>query len=191
LPILVIGQPTLADAWNRNTEKQAMLAEGEAFASAHELSQAYYDPLINLVLLDVRDERDYNLYHLENARRVDPNDIHKVMKELLNESDSPVVIVMSNDETRAIEVWKQLVAKNTINAYILEGGINGWIEEHAADQFQKLPSHPDDTLAWVIPDALGDRWESAIPHQPHEPGPYEYEHIKLQKKAPAGAGGCG
>jgi len=187
--ILVIGQPTLADAWNANAEKQAMLAEGRAFAPPHEVSQAYYDPLINIVLLDVRDERDYNLYHLENARRIEPDDVHQIMRELLNEPEAPVVIVMSNDETAAVEIWKQLVAKNSINAYVLEGGINNWIETYGNGQFQKIANHPDDALGWVIPDALGDRWASAIPPQPHENEPYEI--IKLQKKAPTGAGGCG
>ncbi len=187
--ILVIGQPTLADAWNRNAEKQAMLAEGRAFAPPHEVSQAYYDPLINIVLLDVRSERDYNLYHLENARRVDPNDIPQVAKELLDAPEGTVVIVMSNDETSAVEAWKQLVAKNSINAYVLKGGVNNWIAEYGNEQFQQIVNHPDDALGWVIPTALGDRWTSAIPPQPHENEPYEI--IKLQKKAPTGAGGCG
>lgn len=189
--ILIIGQPTLADAWNRNAEKQAMLNEGRAFAPPSEVSLAYYDPLINIVLLDVRSERDYNLYHIENARRIDMDDAPKVYKELLDAPEGTVVIVMSNDETAAIEVWKQLVAKNSINAYVMEGGVNEWIETYGADQFQKIADHPDDTLAWVIPAAMGDRWASAIPGQPHNYGPYEYKIIKLQKKAPTGAGGCG
>jgi len=187
--ILLVGQPTLTDAWNANAEKQEMLAQRHAFAPPHEVSQAYYDPLINIILLDVRDERDYNLYHLENARRVEMEQIPELYKELLDAPEGTVVIVMSNDETAAVEMWKQLVAKNSINAYVLEGGINNWIEAYGNDQFQKIVDHPDDTLGWIIPDAMGDRWASAIPPQPHEHEPYEI--IKLQKKAPTGAGGCG
>ena len=187
--IMIIGVPTLTDAWNNNAEKQAILAEGKAFAPPHEVSQAYYDPLINIILLDVRDERDYNLYHLENARRITMDDIPQVMEDIQNETESPVVIVMSNDETRAVEAWKQLVAKNSVNAYVLEGGVNNWIAEYGNDQFQEIADHPDDALGWVIPAALGSHWSSAIPPQPHESEPYEI--IKLQKKAPTGAGGCG
>jgi len=189
--ILIIGQPTLASAWNKNAAKQAMLAEGKAFAPPSEVSLAYYDPIINTILLDMRDERDYNLYHIENARRVAPKDIPQVAKELLDAPDGTVVIVMSNDETRAVEAWKQLVAKNSINAYVLEGGVNNWIAVYGNNQFQQIANHPDDALGWVIPDALGDKWTSAIPGQPHNYGPYEYNIIKLQKKAPTGAGGCG
>ena len=187
--VMVIGQPTLADAWNQNAEKQALLAEGKAFVPAEEMTQAIYDPLINPILLDVRSERDYNLYHLEGARRVDLDQIPGMIEDLVNEPDGTVVFVMSNDETAAVEAWKMLVAKNTVNAYVLKGGINGWIEEFGADKFVPIEDHPDDALAWIIPEARGDKWSSAIPEQPHEKKPYEI--IKLQKKAPTGAGGCG
>ena len=189
--ILIVGQPTLVDAWNANAEKQAMLAEGRAFAPPEEVSLAFYDPIINPILLDVRSERDYNLYHLENARRVEDEDISALYDELLDAPEGSVIIVMSNDETKAVEVWKQLVAKNSINAYVLEGGVNKWIETYGNGQFQKITNHPDDELGWVIPDALGDKWASAIPPQPHNYGPFKYDIIKLQKKAPTGAGGCG
>ena len=187
--VMIIGQPTLADAWNRNTEKQALLAEGKMFVPAEEMIQAIYDPIINPILIDVRDERDYNLYHIEGARHVDMKDIPKLMKTLLDEPDGTVVFVISNDETRAVEAWKLLVAKNTINAYVLKGGINGWIAEFGENEFEPIKNHPDDTLAWKIPEARGDKWPSAIPEQPYETKPYEI--IKLQKKAPVGAGGCG
>ena len=189
LAVMIIGQPTLADAWNRNTEKQTLLAEGKAFVPAEEMTQAIYDPLINPILLDVRSERDYNLYHLEGARRVDLDEIPALIEDLLNEPDGTVVFVMSNDEAAAIEAWKMLVAKNTVNAYVLKGGINGWIEEFGENKFVPIENHPEDSLAWIIPEARGANWPSAVPEQPHETKPYEI--IKLQKKAPTGAGGCG
>ncbi len=189
LAVFAIGQPTLVDAWNKNTEKQALLAEGKAFVPAEEMIQAIYDPLINPILLDVRSERDYNLYHLEGARRVEMDQIPDLIKALVNEPDGTVVFVMSNDETAAVEAWKLLVAKNTVNAYVLKGGINGWIEEFGDNKFVPIEDHPDDELGWIIPEALGAQWSSAVPEQPHETKPYEI--IKLQKKAPTGAGGCG
>jgi rhodanese-related sulfurtransferase/uncharacterized membrane protein YedE/YeeE len=189
LAVMLIGQPSLADAWNKNAEKQALLQEGKAFVPAEEMNQAIYDPLINPILLDVRDERDYNLYHLEGARNVTLEEIPGMIEDLVNEPEGTVVFVMSNDETRAVEAWKLLVAKNSINAYVLKGGINGWIEEFAEDKFVPLAEHPDDALGWIIPEARGEKWTSAIPEQPHETKPYEI--IKLQKKAPTGAGGCG
>ena len=189
LAVMIVGQPTLADAWNSNVEKQALMAEGKHLVPAEEMNQAIYDPLINPILLDVRNERDYNLYHLEGARRVDMEAIPGLIESLLNEPDGTVVFVMSNDETAAVEAWKMLVAKNTVNAYVLKGGINGWIEEFGEDKFVPIEDHPDDALGWIIPEARGDKWPSAVPEQPHEKKPYEI--IKLQKKAPTGAGGCG
>ncbi len=189
LGVLFVGQPSLADSWNANVEKQALLAEGKAFVPAEEMNQAIYDPIINPILLDVRTERDYNLYHLEGARRVDLEQIPGMIEDLVNEPDGTVVFVMSNDETAAVEAWKLLVAKNSVNAYVLKGGVNGWIEEFGENKFVPIENHPDDALGWIIPEARGDKWPSAIPEQPHETKPYEI--IKLQKKAPTGAGGCG
>ncbi len=189
LGVFLVGQPSLADSWNANAEKQALLAQGKAFAPAEEMNQAIYDPIINPILLDVRSERDYNLYHLEGARRVDLDQIPGMIEELIAEPDGTVVFVMSNDEAAAVEAWKLLVAKDSVNAYVLKGGVNGWIEEFGENKFVPIENHPDDALGWIIPEARGAKWPSAIPEQPHETNPYEI--IKLQKKAPSGAGGCG
>ncbi|NOZ71845.1 MAG: YeeE/YedE family protein [Chloroflexi bacterium] len=188
---LIIGQPTQEDLWKRVApEKQPLLDSRAVQIVPAELREAYYSPIMNLIMLDVRDEADYNLYHIQDARHVDIADLPSLIPELQNEPDGTVVVVMSNDETRATEAWKILVSKPGINAYILEGGINNWIKVYAPNAFDPIPNHADDTLAWQINQALGSNQPGATPTQ--QEGETEFEpKIKLQKKAPTGAGGCG
>ncbi len=47
---------------------------------------------------------------------------------LLTLPENSVIVLMSNNEERATEAWKMLVAQNVVNVYILEGGINHWLD---------------------------------------------------------------
>jgi hypothetical protein len=100
---------------------------------------------------------------------------------------------MGNDETAATEAWKLLTAESVPNAYILAGGVNGWLETFAEDEdgITPVPSVvAADQLRFTFAAALGDRYPAAAP----DPHVYELEYtprIKLQpKRGPAG-GGCG
>lgn len=171
-----------------------MLSNRLVFVSPAEAFKAKYNQSMKPVYLDVRSEADYNLYHVEDAVNVPLDRIEEIIPLLLTEPPANTVfIVMSNDETAAIQAWKILVADTIPNVYILEGGINNWIAFFGADD---EPLHPnpqagDDQLAYLFPAALGDRYESCSPN------PIEYENlefeakIKLQLKRDKSGGGCG
>ncbi len=171
-----------------------MLSNRLVFVSPAEAFKAKYNQSMKPVYLDVRSEADYNLYHVEDAVNVPLDRIEEIIPLLLTEPPANTVfIVMSNDETAAIQAWKILVADTIPNVYILEGGINNWIAFFGADD---EPPHPnpqagDDQLAYLFPAALGDRYESCSPN------PIEYENlefeakIKLQLKRDKSGGGCG
>ena len=193
---LIMGQPTSADLWNRVApEKQPLLDSRAVQIHPAELREAIYNPLMKVIMLDIRDEEDYNLYHIQGARRLGITQVPSLIPDLQNEPDGTVVVVMSNGETPATETWKILVSKPGINAYILDGGINNWISIYAPNAFDPipippLPNQPDDPLAWQIDQALGANQPGAIPTQKETDIEYTPK-IKLQKKAPTGAGGCG
>ncbi len=171
-----------------------MLSNRLVFVSPAEAFKAKYNQSMKPVYLDVRSEADYNLYHVEDAVNVPLDRIEEIIPLLLTDPPANTVfIVMSNDETAAIQAWKILVADTIPNVYILEGGINNWIAFFGADD---EPPHPnpqagDDQLAYLFPAALGDRYESCSPN------PIEYENlefeakIKLQLKRDKSGGGCG
>lgn len=158
-----------------------------------ELFKTVYNQNINLILLDVRSEADYNLYHLKGALNVPLEKLPSIVPDLLAEPPAnSVFVLMSNDETGATGAWKLLVASAVPNVYILEGGINNWIAFFGAEEgFAALSTAGADQLGFVFPAALGSTYESC------DPDPIEYEEldfeakIKLELKRDKSGGGCG
>ena len=75
-----------------------------------ELFKTVYNQSINLIMLDVRPESDYNLYHINGAINVPLDKLPRIIPDLLTEPPAnSVFVLMSNDETAATEAWKQLV----------------------------------------------------------------------------------
>ncbi len=216
LGVMALGSPSLEDRYAKlsfkrtETIKQAdgktveqpvrhsadeMLAKRLVFVSPAEAYKARYLQAIKPVYLDVRNEADYNLYHLVDSLNVPLAQLPKLVPELLTEPPANTVfITISNDEAQAVAAWKLLVASKVPNVYVLEGGINRWIAVFGKDDdapFQTLASAGDDQLRYAFPQALGSRYRSCGPN------PIEHEHmdfqarIVLQLKRDKSGGGCG
>ena len=73
--VLVLGQPTTQDKWVRLApEKEAQLVERAVQIHPGELLTSLADDQLNVVMLDVRDEADYNLFHIRRARHLPLDD---------------------------------------------------------------------------------------------------------------------
>ena len=195
LVVLILGQPDTADKWERiASNKEAALAAREVQIHPGELLASIADDKLNMVLLDVRSEADYNLFHIHGAQLSPPDQVKAMIPKLLREPvDNTVYVVMSNDETAATEAWKILVAESVPNVYILEGGVNNWIKTFATGEAQIMPTPTptgNDRLAYLFTAALGDRYEAANPN-PHEQKIEYTPKIKLQRKRSPSGGGCG
>lgn len=191
LAVLFIGQPTAADRWQRiAAEKEPLLANRQVQIHPAELRDLYYNPLVNLVMLDVRNESDYNIFHITDSRRINLDRIESLVPELKAAPDGTVVVLMSNNEVHATAGWKILVADNVPNVYILDGGINNWLATCSNRARKHLTNSGDDTLAYAFTAALGDKDPSATPRQHGKEIEY-LAKVKIQKKAPTGGGGCG
>ncbi len=69
--VLVIGQPTNADRWEKIAlENQAKLDNRQVQIAPAELLKSMNDSKIKVIALDVRDERYYNQFHLRSAVHV-------------------------------------------------------------------------------------------------------------------------
>ncbi len=174
---------------------EAALAAREVQVSPAELFATLHDQKIEPILLDVRSEDEYNLFHIRGASNVPLAQVGTEVPELLaHYSPNQVVVVMSNNETRAAEAWKILTAESVANVYILEGGLNNWIAYFGGqdpDILQRIADQGDDSLGYLFPAALGDRYQTS------DPNPIEYEEleftpkIQLQIKRDKSGGGCG
>lgn len=191
--VILVGQPTTASRWARLApEKELLLNSRAVQIHPGELLATMHDRKIKLVMLDVRSEADYNLFHLADARRVSLQELPSLSKALQLEPANTVFVLMSNDEAAATQAWKVLVAESVPNAYILEGGLNGWLQVFSADENRIRPVSfaPQDHLRYDFSAALGDRFPAAYP----EPGKFPLEYtpkIELQLKKGPGGGGCG
>ncbi len=194
--VLVIGQPTTADRWTKIAPEKSLELDARMYQiHPGELLHTMHDHKINLVMLDVREERDYNLFHLADAQNVEPLEITEMIDSLIAEPANTVFVVMSNDEDAATETWKILVAESVPNVYILEGGINNWLDTFATE-FEgafcgQVKVASNDELRYDFSAALGSGCPAAHPEVEH------YEHlefvpkIKLELKRAPSSGGCG
>ncbi len=194
LAVMVIGQPNTMDKWNLIAAEKGLLLDARS-VQIHpgELLTTLHDHKLNTILLDVRSEIDYNLFHIAGARRVELADVSNMIAQFHLEPKNTVFIVMSNDETAATEAWKILVAESVPNAYILEGGVNNWISVFGGEdtRIHQLAASPgDDMLRFEFYAALGAAYHSADPI----PGEIEVEYtpkIQLEFKRGTSGGGCG
>jgi hypothetical protein len=109
------------------------------------------------------------------------------------EPANTLFVVMSNDEVAATEAWKTLVAESVPNVYILEGGVNGWIDVFADEAFKEThaakPAGPDQ-LRYTFAAAIGDKHTAAEPD--HHAFELEYiPKVEMELKRAPASGGCG
>ena len=193
--IAIIGQPSTEERWTRlEPTRGEALEKREVYIHPGELLDSFHDHKLNLVMIDVRDESDYNLFHLLDAENILPADISRKIDGFIAQPANTVFVVMSNDEKIATEVWKTMTAQAVPNVYILSGGINNWLDTFTTAYEEKicgsLKSGAEEELRYEFNAALGSNCPAAYPD--HEKYEFEYEKkIKLDlKRAPVG-GGCG
>ena len=163
---IVMGQPTIDRrvAW-QSEELDAKLKSRAVHIDPGELLDLMHNNQIQLVLLDVRSEADFNRFHLADARRIDPEVVAAGEPKKIDPKE--ILVVMSNDEAKAQDAWKRLAVRRNANAYILAGGINRWLDVFA-DNRPNVPG-PDapvvgnDLLRHPLDRALGARHAASRP----------------------------
>jgi len=192
--VLVIGQPSSEDRWQVvAAESQARLDERAVQISSAEFIKYRDDSKIKIIPLDVREERYYNQFHLRGAVHVPLDRVQEKARELQFEPANTVFVTISNDEAAATEAWKILKAESVPNAYILDGGINGWLKSYAGDSVaegDKVYNREEDQLAYKFNAATGSRHPAAEPAPDFLNLKYEPKIILELKRAPT-SGGCG
>jgi hypothetical protein len=194
---IVLGQPSLEEKYARIApQKEPLLQNREVYVSPAEVFHTIHKQYIRLVLLDVRPDVQYNLYHIRGAENVPLEQIPAYIRKLLAYPPSNTVyVVISNDEKLSTQAWKMLVAGGVPNVYILEGGLNNWLAVFGKDDPQikalSVSTSAEEELRYFFPAALGDRYQSAAP-SPIKYEELEYEEkIKLELKRDKSGGGCG
>jgi len=194
LLVMFIGQPGWEQRWDRvATQKNEVLANREVQIEPGELLELMNNNKIKLVMLDVRPEAEFNMFHLAWARQVDPTAeaVDALVPELLDNPGKTAIVAMGNGEEEATEAWKVLVAQDVPNVYILAGGLNGWLDIFAGSDIHPV-TYPvaGDQARFVFPTAIGSGYSASNP----DPEEYDLEYttkVKLAEQTGPTAGGCG
>ena len=214
----VLGQPTAAEKVARF---ENILAEEIQSREYHidpaELLELMYDGDIDLVVFDVRPERDYNLFHLADSVRVDPAALDA---SFISSWPVPAVkVVVSNGEAAAEQAWRSLRAQGMLNVYLLAGGLNFWLDVYGGtstaapglvpadrdlapeNELHYNPAavnQPLDPTGYLGEDwrhrfgaALGDAYPAARPDKEHVPERTFDKKVVVQRAGPEVKGGCG
>lgn len=200
--VLFSGQPTPEEKWNwiKNTEAQK-LSDRSVYIHPGELLQVMNDPMLYTLILDIRTETDFNLFHLENARHISFHLLHQsgFIRHILEFPNNTVIILMSNHEKNATEAYKLLKAQGVLNLYILDGGVNHWLDlfplpENIAQPIPKTDREADDAdaLFFQFTQAVGHKLKASNPGKEilKERGIQFTSKVKIQKKKVI-SGGCG
>ena len=195
IAIVFIGDTTVDDKWNRVAAvKETLLEQREVQIHPGELLETIANDSLKTIVLDVRPQNEYNLFHIAGSVNVPVADLTAYVPEIhAKQALNTVFVVVSNNEQAATEAWKILTAESVPNAYILDGGINNWIEIFGKEDPNITPvsqTSNEDRLNYAFPSALGDRYECASPN-PHEWELDFLPKIKLEFKRDKSGGGCG
>jgi rhodanese-related sulfurtransferase len=194
--VMGVGQPTAMDRWeSMASEKQIVLDERQVYIHPGELLSLMHNDQLVLRMLDMRDESDYNLFHLADAKNVTMQDLDGPLTlTLLTLPENSVIVLMSNNEERSTKAWKMLVAQNVVNVYILEGGINHWLDVFGHEGHENCiieeTKGGKNRLRHIFKAALGANQPGAQPDAHLTEEIVFTPKVKIVKKRAIG-GGCG
>ncbi|MBK7369387.1 MAG: YeeE/YedE family protein [Candidatus Eisenbacteria bacterium] len=212
-----VGQPDLGDRWRWIAPKAGpLLAQRDIFVDPAEVVELQRDLSLTVRVLEVRGEPEYNLFHLAGSRRISLDECGEaaLVRELSSVPDNTILLLASNGEEGATEAWKRLKAQGVLNLYVIDGGINHWLEvfpprPELAARTAPAGENASDDFGWRFSVATSAQTPSAQPDA-FEPGhhaggegeapgwfdgsrlpAYAFtKKVKLQKKVVA-KGGCG
>lgn len=202
LVVAVHGQPTPEQRWAKAPAALHKQVDDRAiFASPAEVVSLRKDVSVQVNLLDVRDEHDFNLFHVGGARRITPAEARSeaLAQRLNGEPATTVTFLIGNGETAALHAWEALRTQGVQNLYVIEGGVNRWLELYPvpACVAEPVPPGTSDELAYRFHFATGQSLPAARPELPSsrsfhvpcaagEPAEHPAEHMEA-----AAAGGHG
>jgi rhodanese-related sulfurtransferase len=169
--MLVLGQPTPQAKWNilqSNWSKD--LVDRTVYVHPGEVLELKKNGSIYVKILDVRPEAEFNVFHIAGAERFDPADLSKSAKvnRLLTAPENTVFFLVSNGEGTATQAWKAFKANGILNVYIIEGGLNKWLEIFPPepcllDKTAGPPSGSPEQLHFPFRYAVGTQTRAAHP----------------------------
>jgi rhodanese-related sulfurtransferase len=160
--VLLGAAVSLLGAWGplagrRTHSREARLAQAlrsrDFLVSPAEVLALLRDRRVAIELFDLRDEADYALFHLADACRLQPTELERLRALPV----TTVKILMGDDESRPIELYRRAELAGIAGVYVLEGGVRAWLQAFSPESCRHAPSACNPRLA------LGDRHPASQP----------------------------
>ncbi len=184
---IFLGQPTPLERWKTvKPDVNKVFQENGHAIHPGELVEIWFDTRIKLNLLDIRNESDYNKFHLQDVKHLDSELMTETELVAMRYLDANVVhILISENGLEAEALWKKMKAYDINNVYILKGGMENW-----AKVFQHLMQTPVEPISgWN--GYLGSIHPLSVPDA-HWIENLDYpKKVKLEFGAKVAQGGCG
>jgi rhodanese-related sulfurtransferase len=169
--LLVIGHPTPLTKWERlQSNWSKNLTNREVYVHPGEVLELKKNASLALRILDVRPESDFNIFHIAGAERLDPAEIARSARvpRLLSFPENTVFLLVSDGEEASTQAWKELKASGVMNLFIVEGGINNWLEVFPPEpcllgKSSGQPSGSEEQLRYDFRYAVGSQSRAAHP----------------------------
>jgi rhodanese-related sulfurtransferase len=166
------GQPTPEAKFALlGPEVRRSVEERGIFVDPAEVVALRKDIGVKVVILDLRDETEFNLFHVGDSRRISLAELETParLKTLLDQPPSTVTFLIGNGEAAAFTAWKHLTAQGVPNLYVIDGGMNRWLERYPVDACvaeRVGASDGRDGQAWRFLYATGSTQPAAWPELP-------------------------
>ncbi len=169
--LAVRGDPGPEQRWRwLPAAVQRQVPDRAVFASPAEVVALRKDTALHVEVLDLRSEHDFNLFHVGGARRMDPEAIVRPaeLRQLLDRPPSTIIFLADNGEVRALSTWKDLRSRGVVNLYVLEGGMNRWLELYPVPECvaTRDAAAADGAPGYRFRFATGENLPSAWPERP-------------------------
>ncbi len=193
LGLVLIGQPDLEQRLARlDPGLDRKLAERAVHIDPGELLALHYNTSMRLWVLDLRDEADFNLFHIAGARRIGRAQLadREWARALPPQT---VFVLVGNGEQRAERAWRLLQVYEVPNVYILAGGINAWVAAFGPDHRRPAPpgcAGPE-CRRYGFAAALGDRHPLSEPPALRARERDYQEKVQQSGRRARKSGGCG
>ncbi len=169
--VMARGQPTPAQKFDLLGAEARRPVEGRGlFVHPAEVVALKQDLNLKVELLDLRDEHDFNLFHVGGSRRVEAAALTRGarLNELLARPPSTVSFLIGHGEAGGLAAWKELRALGVGNLYVVEGGVERWLELYAPPACVAEPLAAVEGIppAWRFAFATGASLPAAWPELP-------------------------
>jgi rhodanese-related sulfurtransferase len=169
--LLALGQPSPQAKWaHLQSQFSKNLEDRSVYVHPGEVVELKKNPSLAVKIIDVRPEADFNLFHIAGAWRLDPADLAKpaALTRAVTAPENTVFFLVSNGEKAATQAWQALKGNGALNLYIIEGGINKWLEVYPPEscvlaEAEAKPAGPGEHLQFAFRYAIGANSRAAHP----------------------------